>query len=197
MRIGLCDCGGWDMPKYAIDNLKNKESQGCNSVWGQRFEKCGCEFVSVCVCVCVCVCVKPRVLLIPRAGQNWPPSPREGRLIFPPPFLFSIQLGPYWLPTLMLLSVCLAASSLSCAHRIFPVSCRIFWLQHMDCPPAVPGLSSGPQAQSPHGMDPWDLSSLTRDLTHIPCIARQIRYHWTTRGSPSSTFLFCLSLSRD
>ena len=27
----------------------------------------------------------------------------------------------------------------------------------------------------------WDLSSRTRDRTHIPCIGRQILNHWTTR----------------
>ena len=27
----------------------------------------------------------------------------------------------------------------------------------------------------------WDLSSLTRDRTCIPCIGMQILYHWTTR----------------
>ena len=27
----------------------------------------------------------------------------------------------------------------------------------------------------------WDLSSPTRDRTHVPCIVRQILYHWTTR----------------
>ena len=37
---------------------------------------------------------------------------------------------------------------------------------------AVWGLSC------PHGM--WDLSSLIRDWTHIPCLARQILNHWTT-----------------
>ena len=26
----------------------------------------------------------------------------------------------------------------------------------------------------------WDLSSLTRDRTHIPCIGRQSLNHWTT-----------------
>ena len=26
----------------------------------------------------------------------------------------------------------------------------------------------------------WDLSSLTRDQTHVPCIGRQIPNHWTT-----------------
>ena len=31
----------------------------------------------------------------------------------------------------------------------------------------------------PQGM--WDLSSLTRDRTHILCIARWILNHWTTR----------------
>ena len=27
----------------------------------------------------------------------------------------------------------------------------------------------------------WDLSSLTRDQTHVPCISRLILNHWTTR----------------
>ena len=27
----------------------------------------------------------------------------------------------------------------------------------------------------------WDLSSLTRDRTHVPCTARWILNHWTTR----------------
>ena len=35
------------------------------------------------------------------------------------------------------------------------------------------------QTYLPHGM--WDLSSLTRDQTCIPCIGRQIPHHWTTR----------------
>ena len=30
----------------------------------------------------------------------------------------------------------------------------------------------------------WDLSSLTRDKTHIPCIGRRILNHWTTREIP-------------
>ena len=30
----------------------------------------------------------------------------------------------------------------------------------------------------------WDLSSLTRDQTHVPCIGRQILNHWTTREVP-------------
>ena len=31
----------------------------------------------------------------------------------------------------------------------------------------------------------WDLSSLTRAQTCIPCIARQILNHWATRKIPS------------
>ena len=27
----------------------------------------------------------------------------------------------------------------------------------------------------------WDLTSLTRDLTHVPCIGKQILNHWTTK----------------
>ena len=34
----------------------------------------------------------------------------------------------------------------------------------------------------------WDLSSLTRDRTHIPSNGRQILNHWTTREVPSPTF---------
>jgi len=30
----------------------------------------------------------------------------------------------------------------------------------------------------------WDLSFLTRDRTHTPCIPRQILNHWTTRELP-------------
>ena len=35
----------------------------------------------------------------------------------------------------------------------------------------------------PQGM--WDLSSLTRDWTHIPCIGRRSLNHWTARSVPS------------
>ena len=35
--------------------------------------------------------------------------------------------------------------------------------------------------QFPHGV--WDLSSLTRDQTCVPCTGRQIFNHWTTRKS--------------
>ena len=35
----------------------------------------------------------------------------------------------------------------------------------------------------------WDLSSPTRDWTHILCIARQILNHWTTKEVPS---LLCI-----
>ena len=41
-------------------------------------------------------------------------------------------------------------------------------------------------AQWSHVM--WDLSSLTRDGTCIPCIERQVLNHWTTRGGPAEEF---------
>ena len=48
----------------------------------------------------------------------------------------------------------------------------------------VHGLSNcGTRAQLLNGM--WDLSSLTRDQTHFPCLGRQILNHWTTRRVPS------------
>ena len=35
----------------------------------------------------------------------------------------------------------------------------------------------------------WDPSSSTRDQTHVPCVARQILNHWTTKGVPAPGFL--------
>ena len=42
--------------------------------------------------------------------------------------------------------------------------------------------SCGTQAQLPRSM--WDLSSPTRDRIRVPCIGRQILYHWTTWEVP-------------
>ena len=57
--------------------------------------------------------------------------------------------------------------------------------QHVDSLFAVQGLSSySTQAELLCGM--WDLSSLTRDRTHVLCIARQILNHWTDREVPES-----------
>ena len=63
------------------------------------------------------------------------------------------------------------------AHEIFIASYRVFH-----------GLSScGAWAQQLSGM--WDLSSPTRDQTHVPCIARWIPNHRTTREVPGRMFL--------
>ena len=43
------------------------------------------------------------------------------------------------------------------------------------------GLSSA--CGTLHGV--WDLSSLTKDQTGVPCIARWSLNHWTTREVPS------------
>ena len=40
----------------------------------------------------------------------------------------------------------------------------------------------------------WDLSSLTRDQTHIPCMAKEIRNHWTTKEVPPWLFFYHLFL---
>ena len=45
----------------------------------------------------------------------------------------------------------------------------------------------GSWAGLPCGM--WDLSSLTRDQTLVPCIGKQILNHWTTREVPGKTLL--------
>ena len=41
-----------------------------------------------------------------------------------------------------------------------------------------------------------DLSSSTRDGTHVPCIARLILNHWTTKEVPQRKFLIHLGVSR-
>ena len=38
----------------------------------------------------------------------------------------------------------------------------------------------------------WDLNSMTRERTHIPCIGRWILNHWTTRKVPPYHFLIVL-----
>ena len=52
--------------------------------------------------------------------------------------------------------------------------------------------SCGAWAQLPRGM--WDLSSLTRDRTSVPCIVRQILCHWTTKEVPRVIFLYTVLL---
>ena len=42
----------------------------------------------------------------------------------------------------------------------------------------------------------WDLSSPTRDQTHIPCIGGQIINHWTTREAPASLSLMNACIPR-
>ena len=39
----------------------------------------------------------------------------------------------------------------------------------------------------------WDLSSLTRGQTHVPCITRCILNRWTTREVLEGLFLFYVS----
>ena len=36
----------------------------------------------------------------------------------------------------------------------------------------------------------WDISFLTRDRTHVPCIGRQIPNHWTTKEVPLISSFF-------
>ena len=57
----------------------------------------------------------------------------------------------------------------------------LFWLLQVSI--IACGLfSSCKRAQLPH--DIWDISSLTRDRTCVPCIRRRILNHWTTREAP-------------
>ena len=90
-------------------------------------------------------------------------------------FFFGVFYLSIWLPWVI-----------AAASMIFIVSCEIFcygtqtvWLWHTG--PRDAG-SCGTQAELLSGM--WDLGSLIRDRTHVPCIARQIPNHWTTRDVP-------------
>ena len=49
------------------------------------------------------------------------------------------------------------------------------------------GLAVAVWVQLPQGT--WGLSSLARNQTHIPCPARWILNHWTTREIPIFAFL--------
>ena len=53
-----------------------------------------------------------------------------------------------------------------------------------------PGFSSC-SAQAKLSCSTWDLSSLTRDRRHIPCIGRWILNHWTTREVPRAKLYPC------
>ena len=44
--------------------------------------------------------------------------------------------------------------------------------------------------------DVWDLCSLTRDCTHVPCIARRILNFWTTREAPGGPSFAAEKVSR-
>ena len=66
-------------------------------------------------------------------------------------------------------------------HFFFLFGCARFSLWHV-------GFSGcGSWAGLPCGM--WDLSSLTRGQTLVPCIGKQILNHWTTREVPGKTLL--------
>ena len=48
-------------------------------------------------------------------------------------------------------------------------------------------LSWGAEAKLPQGM--WDLTSLTRNGAHVPCVERQTLNHWATREVPIFLYL--------
>ena len=64
------------------------------------------------------------------------------------------------------------------ARGIFVASCGVF-----------PGSTlqlwcTGSRARDSVVASMWDISSLTRDRTSVPCVARWILNHWTTREVP-------------
>ena len=122
-------------------------------------------------------------------------------------FFFKIYLFIFWLHRVLVAAHrifhCGMRASLQLWHAGFlslVVACRLqgmwalqLWCAALECMSSVvcstwalvearKFSSCGTQAQLPQGM--WDLTSLTRDRTRIPCIARQILYHWTTREVP-------------
>ena len=97
-------------------------------------------------------------LLFQTAAVHWHIFAASSGLWFPDKtFLLHVEFPKYlfiWLRWV-----------LAAACGIFVVSCVVFHY--------------GVQAQLSRGM--WDLSSLTRNWTQVPCIARLILNHWTTR----------------
>ena len=85
------------------------------------------------------------------------------------------------------------------ACGIFRGGVQILWLWCTGCSMqasvvrALRFSSCGTWSWLPCSM--WGLSSLTRDQTCIPCIARWILNHWTSR-EVSFTFLFLVYLSK-
>ena len=72
-------------------------------------------------------------------------------------------------------------SDLSYSMRIFHSVCRLASLLLELA--GLHGLSiCATWAHLPRGI--WILSYLTRDRTQVPCLARQILNHWTTREVP-------------
>ena len=61
---------------------------------------------------------------------------------------------------------------------VLVVACRIF--------------SCGMQTLS---YNMWDVSSLTRDTTRVPCIGRWILNHWTTREVAFTIWFICLKMT--
>ena len=62
-------------------------------------------------------------------------------------------------------------------HRVLVAACGLF---------IVAFRLQGKQSQFTRGT--WDLSSTTRNQTHVPCI-RRILNHWTTSEVPKLSFL--------
>ena len=81
------------------------------------------------------------------------------------------------------LSIYLAAWGLSCGTRDLSWVMRDLLLL-CTYSPVVASAVTGCDAWAQLLQDIWDLSSLTRDWTHVPCIARQILNHRTTREAP-------------
>ena len=80
----------------------------------------------------------------------------------------------------------LAASGLSCRHRGSLLNHWDLSGWRTDSLVAAQGLSSyGTQTYILQHAGIWDLSSPTMDGTGVPCIARQILNHQTTREVPS------------
>ena len=67
-----------------------------------------------------------------------------------------------------------AVASLAADHR--PWVCRLQWWLHLDSVAVALGL----RCSEARG------ASRTRDQTGVPCIARWILNHWTTREAPLS-----------
>ena len=90
----------------------------------------------------------------------------------------------YWL--ILSYFTCLAGSGLSCSMWAFCCGVQATLVAACRLQSVCRLSSCRTWAEMPHGM--WDISSPTRDQTHVPCIGRWMLNYWTIREVPDCLY---------